>query len=79
MQIGIGAFDEATSTVPVTFTEGDIVHARPVNACRTEAGAYDAEATEARIADVARGVAVKIAAGAIRNPDPVEAPEAAAD
>ena len=61
----IGAYDAATRTVPVTFTQGDIVHQRSVNACLDEAGQYDAAATEARVADVARGVAHKIALGVI--------------
>ncbi|USI72711.1 hypothetical protein [Sphingomonas morindae] len=65
MKTRIGGFDPVTRSVPVTFTQGEIVHVRPVNACMTEAGAYDAEATALRVAAVAAGVAVKIAVGAI--------------
>ena len=61
----IGAYDPVTRTVPVTFTQGDIVHQRAVNACHDEAGNYDKAATEQRVADVARGVAHKIALGVI--------------
>ena len=61
----IGAYNADTRTVPVTFTQGDIVHQRAVNACHDEAGHYDPEATAARVADVARGVAHKIALGII--------------
>lgn len=75
MQIAIGAYDDETRTVPVTFTEGEIVHRRPVNACHGESGAYDEAATAARVADIAAGVAVKIAVGAITNP-PEPEPEA---
>lgn len=75
MDYKIGKFDPKTGTVPVTFTAGDIVHQRAVNACLTAAGKHDRQATLARIADVARGVAVKIAAGAITMPVAPPAPE----
>lgn len=71
----IGAYDAATRTVPVTFTQSGIVHRRSVNACLDEAGHYDAAATEARVAEVARGVAHKIALGVITAAPPAE-PEA---
>lgn len=75
----IGAYDANTRTVPVTFTQGEIVHQRSVNACLDEAGEYDAEATEARVAEVARGVAHKIALGVITaaEPEPDTAEESA--
>lgn len=60
----IGPYDPEKRTVPVTFTLGAIVHTRDVNACLLE-GAYHADSTIARVADVARGVAAKIAVGAI--------------
>lgn len=75
MQTQIHAFDPDTRTVKVTFTAGEIVHERGVNACLTQGGGYDEEATARRVADVARGVAVKIEAGAITNPVPIELPE----
>lgn len=64
------------TTVEVTFTDGTITHTRGVNAVFTD-GAYDAEATEIRVSEVARGVEHKIAVGAITAPaeDPVETPE----
>lgn len=61
----IGKYDPETRTVPVTFTSGDVVHDRPVNAVLDENGHYDAAATAARVADVANGVAHKIALGVI--------------
>jgi len=64
-------------SVDVTFTDGTITHARGVNAVFAE-GVYDAEATETRVSEVARGVEHKIAVGAITAPaeeDPAEAPE----
>lgn len=51
-------------TVDVTFTNGTITHNRSVNAVFTD-GAYDADATEVRVDEVAWGVESKIAAGAI--------------
>jgi hypothetical protein len=35
MKTSIGTYDTATQTIPVTFTEADVVHTRPVNACLT--------------------------------------------
>lgn len=66
------------ATVNVTFEHEGVTHTRDVNACRNAKGKYDAAATEARINDVAAGVAVKIAAGAITNPPPAPEPEVAA-
>lgn len=74
MQTEIGAYDPDTRSVPVTFTQGEIVHKRAVNACHDESGGYDADATAERVEQVAAGVAAKIAAGAIVNA-PAEAEE----
>ena len=54
--------------VNVSFTDGTITHQRSVNAVFTE-GAYDAEATETRVAEVAAAVENKIALGVIRELD----------
>lgn len=70
----IGAFSTAKRTVPVTFTAGDIVHTREVNAVVGENGKYDAKATKIRVAEVARGVAAKIDLGVIVAPIEDEAP-----
>ncbi|UYY78411.1 hypothetical protein [Sphingomonas sp. R1] len=68
-----------TGTVNVTFEHGGVTHTRDVNTVLNAKGKYDAAGTEARIADVAAGVEVKIAAGAITNPPPAaEAAPAAA-
>ncbi len=67
MQTTIGEFDSSTRTVRVTFVEDGVVHQRDVNAALTDAGGYDKEVTEARVADVARGVEQKIALGVIVN------------
>jgi hypothetical protein len=66
----IGKYNPETRTVAVTFTSGAIVHKRNVNAVLTEAGVYDAAATAERVADVANGVAHKIACGAITADQP---------
>ena len=63
MKITIGAYDAQNHTVPVTFEQGLVVHKREVNACLDEQGAYDQLTTQARVADVGRGVAVKISVG----------------
>jgi hypothetical protein len=78
MDIDIGAFDPEKRSVPVTFTEGDVVHSRDVNACLDEAGDYDPQATSERVQEVAAGVAVKIALGVIRKAKPADeaSPEA---
>ena len=74
----IGAFNTAKRTVPVTFTSGDLVHKRDVNAVVGANGKYDAKATKARVAEVARGVAEKISLGVIVTP-PIEESEAPGD
>lgn len=77
MNVKVGRFDKATRTVPVTFTSGDIVHERRVNACLKPDGSHDSKATKLRVAEVARGVAVKIGLGVIAAPEiEEEAPEA---
>lgn len=76
MKTKIGKYDAATRTVSVTFTEGDVTHDRTVNACHDVDGGYDAAATKERVADVARGVAVKIGLGVIVNPPEPEGPVA---
>ncbi len=70
MKTDIGPYDADTRTVPVTFDPDGVAHQRPVNACHGLDGTYDRLATAARIAEVARGVAVKIAIGVI-DPDSV--------
>lgn len=78
MTIKIGAFDAETRTVPVTFTSGEIVHKRAVNAVLKDDGSYDKAATKERVEEVARGVEHKIALGVITNPSPApEAPDGA--
>lgn len=57
-------------TVNVTFTDGTVTYERPVNAVFTD-GAYDADATETRVAQVALGVENKIAVGVISQPEEV--------
>jgi len=66
----IGKFDADARTVPVTFTSGDIVHKRSVNAVLKADGGYDAAATKERVAEVANGVAHKIAVGTIAAAPP---------
>lgn len=77
MQTKIGAFNAETRSVPVTFTSGEIVHQRDVNAVLTDEGSYDKIATKARVAQVALGVEQKIALGVIKAAIAEEAPEAA--
>lgn len=72
MQITNDGFNAATRTVSATFEHEGVTHTRDVNACFTEAGEYDEEATNARLEEVAPGVAAKIAVGAITNPPPAE-------
>ena len=75
LKIRIGAFNADSRSVPVTFTGGDIVHARDVNAVLKDDGSYDKAATKARVAEVAQGVGHKIAAGVIAAPSPDTASE----
>ena len=77
MNITIGAYDETSRTVSVLFEHGGVAHTRTVNACHDESGAYDADATEARIGEVARGVEVKIDMGVIADVPEASAPGAA--
>lgn len=77
MDYQIGAYDSSARSVPVTFSHASVTHSRSVNAVLDAEGAYDAEATAARVADVARGVAYKIEAGIITNPPPEDEPAAA--
>ena len=54
--------------IEVTFTSDDpaITHTRMVNVCfEADGTTYDSDATDARIAEVASGVAHKIAVGVI--------------
>ncbi len=67
MKIKIGKYDSAARVVPVTFTEGELIHERSVNACHADDGSYDAAATKDRVADVARGVAVKMGLGLLEK------------
>lgn len=77
----IGAYDKDKRSVPVTFTCGDIVHKRDVNAVFKADGSFDKAATKARVEEVALGVAHKIALGIITIParEPETAIEDAAD
>ncbi|MCW2410872.1 MULTISPECIES: hypothetical protein [unclassified Sphingobium] len=68
LEIRVGALDRASATVPVTFTQGDIVHRRAVNAVLKNDGTHDRPATIARVDEVARGVAEKIRIGIIAAP-----------
>lgn len=66
----IGAFNADNRSVRVTFTSGEVVHKRDVNAVLKADGSYDKAATKARVEEVAMGVAHKIAAGVITVPEP---------
>lgn len=72
LTVAIGSYNADTRQVPVTFTSGDIVHTRNVNAVLNGAGKYDRKATAERVADVGRGVAAKIAVGVIVNMPPAD-------
>lgn len=63
MRTRIGNFDPSDQTVPVTFSYAGINHRRSVRACLDAAGSYDQDATAARVAEVALGVAAKIDSG----------------
>lgn len=65
MNITPGAYDETSRTVSVLFEHGGVAYTRTVNACYDADGQYDEQATAARVQEVARGVAVKIALGVI--------------
>lgn len=77
MKTTINSTNAGTGKVSVTFEHAGVTHTRDVNICLNAKGKYDAAGTEARIADVARGVEVKIATGAITNPPPEPVPAAA--
>ena len=68
----IGAYNADTKQVEVTFAMNGVTHVRGVNAVLTAAGKYSKAATAERVAEVERGVAIKIAAGVITNPPPME-------
>lgn len=70
----IGNFNADTKTVPVSFTSGDIIHDRDVNAVLKANGSYDKTATAARVAEVANGVVAKIGLGVIAAPSPTVEP-----
>lgn len=74
MKTTIGPYNSVSKSVPVTFTEGEVRHERPVNAVLKEDGSYDKVATKVRVAEVALGVAVKISVGAIGTPPEIEPP-----
>lgn len=67
MKATIGRYNAAARTVAVKFEHLGVVHRRPVNACHKSDGKYDAEATGARVAELAAGVAQKIEFGAIKG------------
>ncbi|RJF92988.1 hypothetical protein [Sphingomonas cavernae] len=68
MKTRMSAYDPETRSVTVTFSDGTISHKRTVNACLDAEGYFDRKATAERVQEVARGVAVKIAAGVVTNP-----------
>lgn len=74
MKTTIGSYDSTKKQVPVVFVEGEVRHERTVNAVLKADGSYDRVATKDRVAQVALGVAAKIAAGAIGAPLPVIEP-----
>lgn len=73
LTITIGALNSATGTVPVTFSQGEIVHKRSVNAVIKSNGTHDRAGTVARVDKVAWGVAAKIALGVISTQSPSSA------
>lgn len=58
------------NSIEVTFTEGDIVHTRPVN------NTGDPETFEDRVEEVALGVQNKISLGVINDGESEDSPEA---
>lgn len=77
MTITIAPFDRASNTVTATFAYAGATHTRAVNAVLDARGRYDREATEDRVAEVARGVERKIELGAITNPPELPQPDPA--
>lgn len=71
MEIAISRLNTSSRKVRATFTQGGLTHTREVNACIREDGTHDVDATRARIAEVAAGVAEKFALGLLST---VEAP-----
>lgn len=69
INITIGKFDRATGTVPVVFEQDGKSHSRTVNAVIRADGRHDRAATEARVNEVAAGVAHKFAAGLLGTPE----------
>lgn len=67
MQTTIAPYITDARTVSVTFEQDGVTHTRTVNACFDGDGAYDEAATATRVAEVALGVANKIALGVITN------------
>lgn len=65
--------------MPGAFEDGEIDHKRNVNACHNKGGGYDETATEARVSDIARGVAQNILVGAITAPEVTPAREIEAE
>lgn len=59
---------ENETTVEVTFTKGEITQTRTVNAVFNN-DAYDAEATEVRVSEVALGVENKLTLGVLQIVD----------
>ncbi len=57
--------EKTCKDIEVEFTDGSTTHTRMINVCYDSEGNYDEEATDKRISEVARGVEIKIAAGAI--------------
>ena len=79
LTIHVGVLDRSSRTVPVTFTSGEFVHERSVNAVMKNNGTHDRAATIERVNDVARGIADKIKVGAITSPLPPAAAEPQSD
>jgi hypothetical protein len=77
MTTTIADYVEGSDTVSVTFTQGTVVFTRDVNIVKDSAGAYSPEDTADRVAQVAIGVAHKIAIGVIPTPTPKEATQEA--
>lgn len=61
----ITKYDAAAAAVRVTFTKGDAVFKREVNAVMNDDGSIDRDATRQRVAEVAAGVAHKMDLGLI--------------
>lgn len=67
MEYTIAPLKRSTGTVSVTFTHNGVTYTRPVNACIREDDTHDIDATRARVAEVALGVARKIEIGVISS------------